>query len=137
MEPGFLVGEWRGKKGKGGIGGKGGCSFFFFQGILGVEMENISKFCGRITSILALSVLLSLSLSLSLSFSEHVPLPFPSLQPGCDLSKKLVEICHSNGHSVVSSCGLSVPFRDDGFDVTINIAVLHHISTLERRQQVF
>ena len=31
--------------------------------------------------------------------------------------------------------GLLVPFRNDSFDLVISIAVLHHISTQERRLQ--
>jgi hypothetical protein len=59
------------------------------------------------------------------------------LYEGSDISIRLIEICRESKHEVVAADGLSLPFHNNSFDFTINIAVLHHISTLERRQQVF
>jgi tRNA (uracil-5-)-methyltransferase TRM9 len=54
---------------------------------------------------------------------------------GCDFSEELVKICNDNGLNVVYGDILSVPFGDKQFDYTICIAVIHHLSTPEKRKK--
>ncbi|XP_013420002.2 alkylated DNA repair protein alkB homolog 8 [Lingula anatina] len=53
---------------------------------------------------------------------------------GCDRSFNLVKICEERGHEVFVCDALSVPLRDGVVDACISIAVVHHMSTQERRQ---
>ena len=57
-------------------------------------------------------------------------------RPGSDISEKLVEICNNQNMGAIFASGFSLPFQCATFDITINIAVLHHISTFSRRRQV-
>jgi len=52
---------------------------------------------------------------------------------GCDFSKSLVEICLKKKLNVVEGDILDIPFEDNQFDYTICIAVIHHLSTHEKR----
>ena len=52
---------------------------------------------------------------------------------GCDICDNLLEIAKSKGHNVIKGDMLSLPYPDLFADVVINIAVLHHLSTEERR----
>lgn len=55
---------------------------------------------------------------------------------GCDYSDQLIKICQErNFNSFVSDC-LCVPTKDNYFDYVISIAVLHHLSTMERRAKM-
>ena len=54
---------------------------------------------------------------------------------GCDFSEELVKICNGDGLDVVYGDILSVPFEDKQFDYTICIAVIHHLSTPEKRKK--
>ena len=54
---------------------------------------------------------------------------------GCDFSEELVKICKDDGLDVVYGDILSVPFEDKQFDYTICIAVIHHLSTPEKRKK--
>ena len=54
---------------------------------------------------------------------------------GCDFSEELVKICKGDGLDVVYGDILSVPFEDKQFDYTICIAVIHHLSTPEKRKK--
>ena len=54
---------------------------------------------------------------------------------GCDFSEELVKICKNDGLDVVYGDILSVPFEDKQFDYTICIAVIHHLSTPEKRKK--
>lgn len=56
-------------------------------------------------------------------------------QMGCDRSSGLVEICRKREFEVQISNCLSLPYRDDCFDAAISIAVIHHLSTEERRRR--
>jgi alkylated DNA repair protein alkB family protein 8 len=56
---------------------------------------------------------------------------------GSDISERLVAICRRRGYEVLSADCLALPYTDERFDYAINIAVLHHISTVPRRIQVF
>lgn len=52
---------------------------------------------------------------------------------GCDYSDQLIRICNErNFNCFVSDC-LNLPGKTDYFDYVISIAVLHHLSTKERR----
>ena len=54
---------------------------------------------------------------------------------GCDFSEGLLEICRGDGLNVVYGDILSVPFDNKQFDYTICIAVIHHLSTSEKRKK--
>ena len=54
---------------------------------------------------------------------------------GCDFSEKLVEICKSKNLNVIEGNILDIPFEDNSFDYTICIAVIHHLSTIEKREK--
>ncbi|CCF72656.1 tRNA (carboxymethyluridine(34)-5-O)-methyltransferase [Babesia microti strain RI] len=56
---------------------------------------------------------------------------------GVDICKELLEISSRNSPSsdlCWSDC-LKMPFKDESFDVCLSIAVIHHLSTFERRSQ--
>ena len=55
---------------------------------------------------------------------------------GCDMSQPLVSICRQRGYSAVVGDAVNTPLRSDTFDYVLSIAVLHHISTVERRMQI-
>ncbi|XP_068173699.1 probable tRNA methyltransferase 9B isoform X2 [Antennarius striatus] len=52
---------------------------------------------------------------------------------GCDVCRPLVEFAWSQGHEVQMCDGLHLPYRDGCFDAVLSIAVIHHLSTKERR----
>ncbi|XP_068702570.1 alkylated DNA repair protein alkB homolog 8-like [Montipora foliosa] len=52
---------------------------------------------------------------------------------GSDRSFNLAAICRERGFAVIVCDILSLPYRSDAFDVSLCIAVLHHLSTAERR----
>ena len=57
---------------------------------------------------------------------------------GCDLRSPLVSICsqkEGEQHEVMVADTLHLPYRDGLFDGVISIAVLHHLSTEERRRK--
>jgi len=54
---------------------------------------------------------------------------------GCDICKGFVNICKEKGLNVVQSDATNLPYEDNFFDVTISIAVIHHLSTIERRKK--
>jgi hypothetical protein len=54
---------------------------------------------------------------------------------GSDRSTALAQICRAGGHEVSVCDNLILPFRDATFDAALSIAVLHHISTPERRMR--
>ena len=54
---------------------------------------------------------------------------------GCDASENLVEICQNKGLNVINSDCCNLPYNDNSYDYVMNIAVLHHLSTKERRVQ--
>lgn len=56
---------------------------------------------------------------------------------GCDLSETLLEICRDKGLNVVKANIIDLPFKNESFDAVICIAVLHHLSTYERRLLAF
>ncbi|CAJ1065082.1 probable tRNA methyltransferase 9B [Xyrichtys novacula] len=52
---------------------------------------------------------------------------------GCDVCRPLVDYAWSQGHEVQMCDGLLLPYRDGCFDAVLSIAVIHHLSTKERR----
>lgn len=54
---------------------------------------------------------------------------------GCDISAPLVGICAERGHEVLVADALNLPYRSGFGDAAISIAVLHHLSTEERRRK--
>ena len=44
-----------------------------------------------------------------------------------------MECCQGMGHDVCLADNLQLPYRSDSFDAAISIAVIHHLSTEERR----
>ncbi|OAD59421.1 Alkylated DNA repair protein alkB like protein 8 [Eufriesea mexicana] len=54
---------------------------------------------------------------------------------GCDRSYNLMKICRSKNFEVFLSDCLYLPYKDNSLDAIICIAVIHHLSTHERRKQ--
>lgn len=54
---------------------------------------------------------------------------------GCDHSFGLMDICRKRGFEVLQCDCLYLPYRDESVDVAISIAVIHHLSTRERRRR--
>ncbi|GJN22292.1 hypothetical protein PR202_gb09847 [Eleusine coracana subsp. coracana] len=54
---------------------------------------------------------------------------------GCDISPPLIEICAGKGHEVLVADAVNLPYRDNFSDAAISIAVLHHLSTVDRRRK--
>ncbi|KAL0973570.1 hypothetical protein UPYG_G00206260 [Umbra pygmaea] len=52
---------------------------------------------------------------------------------GSDVCRPLVDAAWSQGHEVQLCDGLRLPYRDRCFDAVLSIAVIHHLSTTERR----
>ncbi|XP_046891334.1 probable tRNA methyltransferase 9B [Hypomesus transpacificus] len=52
---------------------------------------------------------------------------------GCDVCRPLVDAAWDQGHEVQLCDGLRLPYRDGCFDAVLSIAVIHHLSTKERR----
>mmetsp|Transcript_34306 Transcript_34306/g.89526 ORF Transcript_34306/g.89526 Transcript_34306/m.89526 type:complete len:259 (+) Transcript_34306:89-865(+) len=52
---------------------------------------------------------------------------------GSDFSVKLLEICRERKFEVFAADCTAVPLRTGAFDAALSIAVLHHLSTRERR----
>ena len=57
------------------------------------------------------------------------------LWSGCDNSKNLVKICEGRGLNVRIGDVLNIPYKDNIYDYTICIAVIHHLSTQEKRMK--
>uniref|UniRef100_A0A0D6R0V9 Methyltransferase type 11 domain-containing protein n=1 Tax=Araucaria cunninghamii TaxID=56994 RepID=A0A0D6R0V9_ARACU len=55
--------------------------------------------------------------------------------PGCDISPSLINICGNRGHEVLVADALNLPYRTGFGDAAISIAVLHHLSTEDRRKK--
>lgn len=54
---------------------------------------------------------------------------------GCDISEPLVKICADKGHEVLVADAVNLPYRTGFGDAAISIAVLHHLSTENRRKK--
>ena len=57
------------------------------------------------------------------------------IQLGCDYSPGLLSICRKKNFEGVRCDCLAIPFRDEIADICICIAVIHHLSTEERRKR--
>lgn len=64
-------------------------------------------------------------------FFQQPPQTF--FEVGCDRSLNLSSIAASRGFNALGADALSLPFRDAAFDAVISIAVVHHLTTPERR----
>lgn len=54
---------------------------------------------------------------------------------GCDFSINLIKLCQKKKLNVVQGNILNIPFKDNFFDATICIAVIHHLSTVSKRKK--
>lgn len=54
---------------------------------------------------------------------------------GFDLSMHLLQICARQGFQVVNADALAIPLKNESVDGAISIAVLHHLSSRDRRLQ--
>ncbi|KAL4559057.1 hypothetical protein LXL04_031190 [Taraxacum kok-saghyz] len=54
---------------------------------------------------------------------------------GCDISAPLIQICSERGHEVFVADAVNLPYRTSYADAAISIAVLHHLSTENRRKK--
>ena len=54
-------------------------------------------------------------------------------QIGLDFCDKFVEICKNKNQNVILGNCMSIPFKDNSYDYTLSVAVIHHLSTYDRR----
>lgn len=54
---------------------------------------------------------------------------------GIDSSEKLIDICVNKGLKCIVGDGCNLPYDEDTFDNIFSIAVIHHLSTRERRNK--
>lgn len=54
---------------------------------------------------------------------------------GCDISAALINICADREHEVLVADAVNLPYRTGYGDAAISIAVLHHLSTENRRRK--
>ena len=54
---------------------------------------------------------------------------------GCDFSEGLVSICKMKGLDVIYGDILDLPYSNNTFDHTMSIAVIHHLSTIDKRKK--
>lgn len=81
-----------------------------------------------------LSQQLGLGLDVGCGNGKYLSSTSNALVLGCDYSPKLAHICQERGfHSLVADA-LSLPYRPV-FDFCLSIAVVHHLSTAERRRK--
>ena len=59
----------------------------------------------------------------------------PNYFIGCDICNEFIQICRLKSLNVINCCATKLKFVNNQFDATISIAVLHHLSTKERRIQ--
>jgi len=57
------------------------------------------------------------------------------IHKGCDFSIELVNICKCRNLNVIYGDILNIPYSDNEFDYTMCIAVIHHLSTEDKRKQ--
>lgn len=73
--------------------------------------------------------------AISYRYKIFLPSSISFLQIGCDRSSKLAKICRERHFQVLLSDCLHLPYKDDSVDSAISIAVIHHLSTRERRKR--
>ena len=56
-----------------------------------------------------------------------------SKKVGCDMSESFVQMVRSRGIHCVKANAVKLPFHNKTFDYTLCVAVIHHLSTEERR----
>lgn len=59
----------------------------------------------------------------------------PSNFTGCDNCENFVKICKKRKLNVIQSCATNLPFKSHNFDASLSVAVIHHLSTVERREK--
>ncbi|XP_065344849.1 alkylated DNA repair protein alkB homolog 8 [Cloeon dipterum] len=64
---------------------------------------------------------------------KYLGLNKQSFQVGCDMSQHLLKICREREFETFLSNCLALPFKDNSVDCCISIAVIHHLSTEDRR----
>jgi len=52
---------------------------------------------------------------------------------GCDISKEFVKMCKCKGLNVIEANNLNLPYNDNIYDYTLSVAVIHHLSTENKR----
>lgn len=52
---------------------------------------------------------------------------------GLDFCLNFTKICKNNNKEVLIANNLNIPFKDNSFDHAISVAVIHHLSTIEKR----
>lgn len=70
-----------------------------------------------------------------LQYDYHYRYVILILQIGCDRSFALTEISRKRGFQVLVADCLHLPYKDNTADAVICIAVIHHLTTYERRKQ--
>lgn len=58
-----------------------------------------------------------------------------SKKSGCDMTEGFVQEVRAKGIHCVKANALKLPFHDKTFDYTFSVAVIHHLSSEERRIQ--
>lgn len=58
-----------------------------------------------------------------------------TFQVGCDRSSGLMDICCKRGFEILLCDCLYLPYKNNSIDVVISIAVIHHLTTRERRKR--
>lgn len=53
---------------------------------------------------------------------------------GCDISEKQVEICKSKKLDVIKADNTCLPYNDNQFDYVLSVAVIHHLTTNDLRE---
>ena len=52
---------------------------------------------------------------------------------GLDFCLNFTKICKNNNKEVLIANNLNIPFKNNSFDHAISVAVIHHLSTIEKR----
>lgn len=52
---------------------------------------------------------------------------------GCDNCENFLKLCKKKNLNVINCCATKLPFCNNSFDASISVAVIHHLSTYERR----
>jgi len=61
---------------------------------------------------------------------------FPNVFEACDITDKFLQISSSRQNAGLTQCNVvNLPYRENEFDAVICVAVIHHLSTEELRQQ--